>query len=102
MKKYFEEKFINDDTYKVNGEFSEELLVEAQRGQMAQVGDPITGATGITYDLGLKYDYSKFIYNNLDYDIYMELLKEDYIANNKDTILNKSKSRIITVYSTEV
>lgn len=101
LKKYFEEKFINDDAYKVNGEFSEELLVASLRGQMAQVGDPITGATGITYDLGLKYDYSKFIYNNLDYDIYMELLKEDYIANNKDTILNKSKSRIITVYSTE-
>ncbi|MBR3891076.1 MAG: hypothetical protein IKJ30_03300 [Bacilli bacterium] len=101
LKKYFEDNFINDNSYKVNGEFDEELLVATLRSQMAQIGDPITGATGVTYDLGLKYDYSKYIANNLDYDIYIELLKEDYISNNKSTILNKSKSRIITVYSAE-
>ena len=69
LKKYFEDNFINDNSYKVNGEFNEELLVATLRSQMAQIGDPITGATGVTYDLGLKYDYSKYIANNLDYNI---------------------------------
>ena len=100
LTKIFEE-YMEDETYFANGEFDEELLVAKLRSEMANIGNPITGATGPTYDLGLKYDYSKYINNVLDYEIYMELLKEDYIANNKSSILNKSKSRIITVYSTE-
>ena len=100
LKKIFEE-YMEDDSYITNGEFDEELLVAKLRNDMANIGDPITGATGPTYELGLKYDYSKYISSVLDYDIYMEMLKEDYIANTKASILNKSKSRIITVYSAE-
>ena len=100
LKKIFEE-YMEDEDYMIGGVFDEEMLVAELRSEMGNIGDPIPGGTGPTYELGLKYDYSKYISTELDYDIYMELLKEDYIANNKSSILNKSKSRIITVYTTE-
>ena len=101
LKKLFEDNYLNNDDYKVDGEFNEELLVAKLRNDMAQIGEPITNGEGPTYELGLKYDYSKYINNVLDYDIYMELLKEDYITNVKKTILNKTESRIVSVYTTD-
>ena len=103
LKSYFEENFIDSDEYKVNGVFSEELLVANLRAKMAEIGDPVSSAdnTSVTAQLGLRYDYSKYIASELDYDLYMQLLKEDYITNNKNSILDNSRSRLITVYSAE-
>jgi len=101
LEKYFKENYLDEDEYKVNGEFDEELLVASLRNQLYKINDPISGVEGVTYDLGLTYDYSEYIEAEVNYIIYMEMLKEDYISNAKSNILDNSRSRIITIYSAD-
>lgn len=102
--KFFQDNFINNQEYHVDGEFDEKLLVAHLRRNLYKIGDPKQGVeldSVINKELHLKYDYSKYIEEAVDYDICMELLREDYIANNRTNILDNSKSRIITVYSAD-
>ena len=101
LEKYFKENFLEKDEYKVDGEFDEELLVASLRNKMYKINED-AGEDSFTHEvLGLDYDYSEYIEAEVDYLIYMEMLKEDYISSAKSNILDKSKSRIITVYSTD-
>lgn len=101
IREYFQEKLLDSEEYKVNGVFNEDLLANDLETDLYIVDKEISPTSGPTFDLGLKYDYSDYISRALNYDVYMEMLKEEYISTNKKSILDNSKTRIISIYTAE-
>lgn len=101
IKQYFQDNYLNSDTYKINNVFNEDLLAYSLEADMYVIDKVNSPTSGPTKELGLSYDYSDYIKRALDYDIYLEMLKENYILNNKQDTLNNSKTRIISVFSTD-
>lgn len=101
LEKYLKEQYIDSDEYKVHGEFNEELFAASLEEQLYVVDRINKPTSGVTYDLNLKYNYSDFITRALDYDIMLEMLKGQYITEVKKSILDNSRTRIISVYSEE-
>lgn len=99
VKNHFTNTYLNSSEYEVNGVFSEDLLASMLESKMYVVDKVNKPTSGATVDLGLKYDYSDYIARALNYDLYMEILKSDYILSEKPYILNDSKTRIISIYS---
>lgn len=101
VKEFFEKEVLDKEEYKINGVFNEELLVADLKADMYVIDTSKTLSSGTTYDLGLKYDYSDYVERYKNYDIYMEMIKEDYISKNKVNLLDNSKTRIISVFSSD-
>lgn len=101
IKEYFQENFLDVDTYKVNGVFNEDLLVADLETKLFIIDKKNTPTEGPTKELNLKYDYSDFIKRGLNYNVYLEMLKEEYILEERPNLLNNSKTRIISVFSTD-
>ena len=99
IEKHFKETYLNSDTYKINGVFNEDLLAAELEAKLYVVDKVNLPSAGITYQLGLKYDYSDYITRALDYDVYLEMLKGKYINEVKPSIIDNSRSRIISIYS---
>ncbi len=99
LKERFENEVLNISDYKINGVFNEGLLVSHLKAKMYVIDTSKTLTSGVTYDLGLKYDYSDYIEKYFNYDIYLEMIKEDYISKNKVDLLDDSKTRIISVFT---
>lgn len=85
--------------YKVNGEFSEALLAADLESKLYVVDRVNKPTKGVTVDLGLQYDYSDYIERSLNYTLYMDILKEQYILDVKPKVLDDSRTRIVTIYS---
>lgn len=101
VKKYFKDTYLDSDTYKVNGVFDEEILASTLESKLYVVDRVNLPTSGPTVELGLKYDYSDFIKRGLNYDIYLQILKGEYILNEKKSLLDNSKTRIISIYSND-
>ena len=101
VKEYFKETYLDSDSYKVNGVFDEELLASTLESKLYVVDKVNLPTTGVTVELGLKYNYSDVIERGLNYDIYLQILKSDYILKEKKSILDNSKTRIISIYSND-
>lgn len=93
------ETLMAKSEYKVNSEFNEELFAADLESKLYFVDRVNKPTSGLTFDLGLKYDYSDYIERHLNYTLYMDILKEEYILNVKPKILDDSRTRIITIYS---
>ena len=98
VKDYFEENYLENDDYKVDGVFQEEILATKLETEFYLVNRQDSPTSGPTFDLGLHYDYSDFIERKLNYELGLEILKEDYIVRNRTALLNNSRTRIISVY----
>ena len=101
IKQHFEVNYLNKDEYKVNGVFNEEVLASTLETQLYIVDKVNKPTSGATVELGLEYNYSDYINRKVNYDIYMEMLKEDYILTNKKSVLDNSRTRIISIYTAE-
>lgn len=101
VEEYFQENFLDAEEYEINGVFNEDLLANDLGTDLYIIGRENSPTSGPTFELGLKYDYSDYISRALNYDIYMEMLKEEYISTNKKSILDNSKTRIISVYTAD-
>lgn len=101
IKQHFEDNYLNKDEYKVNGVFNEEVLASTLETQLYIVDKVNKPTSGATVELGLEYNYSDYINRKVNYDIYMEMLKEDYILTNKKSVLDNSRTRIISIYTAE-
>lgn len=101
IKKHFEETYLNSNEYMINGEFNEDLLASTLESKMYIIDRENKPTKGVTVELGLQYDYSDYISRALNYDIYMEILKSDYILTEKKDLLDNSRTRIISIYSSD-
>jgi len=98
---YFKENYLESDTYKINGVFNEDLLASELESKLYVIDRVNRPTSGPTVVIGLKYDYSDYIKRALNYDLYLEMLKEDYIVKERKSLLDNSKTRIISVFSTD-
>lgn len=98
LNNYFDETFYSSSAYKVNGEFSEDLLVKYLNGESYL----ITCGSGVTSGLldseKFSCDYSDYISKDVKYDIYMKMLKVKYIIDEKENLIDKNDARRVTYY----
>ena len=94
--------------YKYNGFFKEELLVESLRNQGYKIPDleegqqyyeesdtELVGYAGLSSKL--TADYSDYFEQKADYDIYTQLLKEEYILSQKTSYFSNDSKRIRSI-----
>ena len=95
----FKEKFVNKDTYKYYGEFDEELLVSYLRSESYDIkcGEGFT--SGYLDSKYFSCDYSDYIEEEEEYNIYLKILKVKYLIKEKPELIDKNKVRIVTYYS---
>ena len=88
-----------NDTYEYFGEFSEELLVSYLKSESYDVkcGEGFT--PGYLDGKYFSCDYSDYIEEELEYDVYLKLLKVQYLIEEKSELIDKNKARIVTYYS---
>ena len=96
-------------TYKKHGYFDEKLLADDLKSQGYDIKDP-TGdkkAYVETYDnlLGydklsskLGYDYTDYLNKTAEYDIYVQLLKEEYILTQKESYFKDKRIRKVQYF----
>ena len=101
VKNHFEDMYLNSESYKVNGVFDEDLLASTLESKLYVIDRENLPTSGVTVDLGLKYDYSDYISKAVDYNVYLEMLKGKYILEERPTLLDDSKTRIISIYSSD-
>lgn len=101
LRQHFEDNYLNKDEYKVNGVFNEEVLASKLETKLYIVDKVNKPTSGVTVSLNLKYDYSDYINRAVNYDIYLEMLKEDYILTNRKSVLDNSRTRIINIYTAD-
>lgn len=93
---YFKTTFIDSGSYDYDGEFDEELLVKYLKSE----GYTITCDGGDNLlDEPFTCNYTNYIEQEVNYDIYLKMLKIQYILNNDNNLIDKSQSRKISYYS---
>lgn len=93
----FNELFVDSGSYDFNGEFSEKLVVEYLKSETYSIS--CEGNYTSLLASPFTCDYSDYIEKELNYDIYLKLLKVKYIMEEKDTLIDKYKVRNIKYYS---
>lgn len=99
LNNYFYDTFINNDTYKFDGEFSEDLLVKYLNSESYSI------KCGVGFDAGnldgskFSCDYTDYIEKEVNYDIYTKMLKIKYLLDEKADLINKSAGRRVTYYT---
>lgn len=103
------QKFVDDEAYKVDGVFNEELLVKTLKAQLYNIGTCADQTYGPIYDQDgkiekyLNCDYSDYVAKALNVEIITELLNEKYIYDkvmvDKENILTTKKARLVEYVS---
>lgn len=98
LNEYFKDKFLDSDAYKFDGEFDEDILVSYLKSESYNIVCNSSGLEGLdtTY---FKCDYSDYVSREVNYDIYVKMLKVKYILEQKTSLLDKNKARKISYFS---
>lgn len=94
----FKTRFIDSGSYNYDGEFNEELLCKYLRSESYKVSCVPASNSSLDRQY-FTYDYTDYIEKELNYDIYLKMLKVQYIVDTQPKLLNKSKGRLIEYYS---
>lgn len=94
----FKKRFVDSGSYNYDGEFDEELLCKYLRSESYNV-DCVPVSDSPLDSKYFTYDYSDYIEKELNYDIYLKMLKVQYIVDTQPKLLNKSKGRLVEYYS---
>jgi len=96
---------VENTAYQIDGEFNEELLVEALKAQLYNVTctdnnyGPTYKENGITVDKYLLCDYTDYANKALKLEVLKELLNEKYVYDkvlvDKPNILSTKKARLV-------
>lgn len=92
LDEYFKSKFIDVSTYKLNDEFNEEKLVQYLKSESYTITCDSTTVNNLDSNY-FSCDYSDYISKEVNYDIYLKMLKVKYILEEKSSLLDKSKAR---------
>jgi len=99
LNEYFTTTFVENDSYKYNGDFSEELLVNYLKSESYIVKCGTGISSGVLDNSKFSCDFSDYIEKEVNYDIYMKILKVQYIINEKTNLIDKNSARKISYYS---
>ena len=99
LNNYFKETFVDGTSYKVNGEFSEDLLVKYLNSESYSIKCGAGFNAGDLDNTNFSCDYSDYIEKEVNYDIYVKMLKLKYLLNEKADLINKSNGRRVTSYT---
>lgn len=99
LNEYFTQTFVENDNYKFNGEFDETLLVEYLKSEsyIISCGEGVN--SGLLNNSIFSCNYSDYINKEVNYDIYMKMLKIKYILEEKSDLINKNDARRVTYYT---
>ena len=101
LNEYFTKTFVENDSYKVNGKFNENLLVEYLRSESYDIACGTGINSGMLDNSKFSCDYSDYIKKEVNYDIYMKMLKVKYILSEKSNLIDKNDARRVTYYMIE-
>lgn len=93
----FNELFVDSGSYNFNGDFSEKQVVEYLKSETYSIS--CEGNYTSLLEAPFTCNYADYIEKELNYDIYLKLLKVKYIVEEKDTLIDKYKVRNIKYYS---
>lgn len=96
----FNELFNTQDTYKVNGKFEEDLLVEYLKSESYNI--TCDGNYTTLLESPFTCNYQDYIEKEVNLDIYMKILKIKYIIEEKSDLINKQEGRLIGYYNVSV
>lgn len=99
LNQYFQETFVDNSTYKYNGEFSEELLVKYLSGESYIVKCDANVNSGLLNGDNFTCDYTDYIEKEVNFDIYMKMLKVKYVIDEKSSLIDKNVARRVTYYT---
>lgn len=99
LNEYFKTTFVDNDTYKFNGEFSEDLLVKYLKSESYSIKCGSGFNAGDLDATTFACDYSDYIEKEVNYDIYVKMLKIKYLLNEKTDLINKSNGRRVVYYT---
>lgn len=95
----FKTRFVDSGSYNYDGEFNEDLLCKYLRSEGYNVECEAKGTNVYLDNNYFKYDYTDYIEKELNYDIYLKMLKVQYIIEEKPALINKNNGRFIEYYS---
>ena len=99
VNEYFNTTFVENSSYKYNGEFSEELLVKYLKSESYGItcGENIT--PGVLDEATFSCNYDDYIEYEFKLDIYKKMLKIQYIIDEKASLIDKNAARKVTYYT---
>ena len=92
----FNKLFNTENTYKVNGVLDEKLVVEYLKSETYEV--TCSGEYDTLLDEPFLCDYTDYIEKELNFDIYMKILKVKYLIDEKSNMIDKQEGRRINYY----
>lgn len=94
----FKTKFIDSGSYNYDGKFSEELVVKYLQSESYKISCE-SNSDSVLDKQYFTCDYSDYIEKELNYDVYLKMLKVKYIIDEKENLLDRSKARKVSYYS---
>ena len=101
LNNYFDENFVTNATYKYFGEFSEKLLVSYLKSESYDIKCGEGYNSGYLNNEKFTCDYTDYIEQEVNYDIYLKILKVNYIIEEKSELIDKNEARRIRYYTVE-
>lgn len=98
LNEYFETTFLEADAYKYNGEFDEELFVKYLKSESYNINCGEGYNSGLLDNSKFTCDYNDFIEKEINYDIYLKILKIQYLLDNESHLIDKNMVRKLTYY----
>ena len=95
----FKTRFVDSGSYNYDGKFNENLVCEYLRSEGYKIVCENTNASNPLDKTYFTFDYSDYIEKELNYDIYLKMLKVQYIIDEKPQLINKNNGRLISYYS---
>lgn len=99
LNEYFEETFVDSGSYNYNGNFNEELVVKYLNSESYVINCGEGYNSGVLNSDLFACDYTDYIEQELNYDMYLKLLKIMYIIDQKSSLIDKNEGRKVEYYS---
>ena len=99
LNKKFNELFVEDKKYSYNNEFNEQLVIDYMKNNSYAVYCDSESVESSLLDAPFTCQYNDYIEKELDYDIYLDVLKIKYVLEEKTNLIDKYKVRHIKYYS---
>jgi hypothetical protein len=99
LNEYFEKTFVDNSSYMFNGDFDERLVVEYLNSESYAIKCGNGVSSGLLDNSNFSCDYSDYIKKEVNYDIYVKMLKIRYIIEEKANLIDKNLARRITYYT---
>lgn len=99
LNEHFKTTFVDSGSYNYNSEFNEELVVKYLQSESYTINCGEGYNSGDLDNRLFTCDYTDYIEQELNSDIYLKLLKVMYIIEQKSSLIDKNEGRRVEYYS---